>query len=288
VQFVAISDTHNKHGALELPPGDVLLHTGDMTVGGTLDEVEAFASWWHAQRQFSQRIVIAGAFPHTLLCIATRSCADCPRFFRESGNHDHVLDEKYIPDTKVECAQHAAAVETHGCAVHAHARALLHRPQDGSFYLQDSGCVTNRGDYTVYGSPWQPAFWGSFNLPRGGEALAQRWAAVPDGTHVVMTHGPAHGQRDYVPRSQMHVGCKLLDRELRTRVRPAVAVSGHIHEGAGVCWSRGESTAFVNASSCDLHYEPTNAAIVFQLRREGGDARVICHMLGYDAPATAE
>lgn len=36
VRIVCISDTHNEHDALRLPPGDVLIHSGDvLTESGT-------------------------------------------------------------------------------------------------------------------------------------------------------------------------------------------------------------------------------------------------------------
>jgi len=57
--FVVVSDTHNKHGHVALPPGDVLLHCGDLTQQGTLTEVAHFAAWWHAQPH-AQKVVIAG------------------------------------------------------------------------------------------------------------------------------------------------------------------------------------------------------------------------------------
>ena len=58
--FVCISDTHCRQGAMPpLPRGDVLLHAGDFTMEGTLEEVQAFASWWHAQPH-AQKVLIAG------------------------------------------------------------------------------------------------------------------------------------------------------------------------------------------------------------------------------------
>src|SRR5205085_2391850 len=55
-------------------------------------------------------------------------------------------------------------------------------------YLQDSGTVID--GVRFWGSPWQPAFnnW-AFNLPRGS-ALAEKWALIPEGTDVLITHGP--------------------------------------------------------------------------------------------------
>jgi 3',5'-cyclic AMP phosphodiesterase CpdA len=59
--FVCISDTHNKHAAMmPLPDADVLVHAGDITIDGSVEEVESFAKWWHAQPH-AQKIIIAGA-----------------------------------------------------------------------------------------------------------------------------------------------------------------------------------------------------------------------------------
>lgn len=44
LRVVCISDTHNQHASLDIPPGDVLLHVGDCTNHGTLREVSDFAA----------------------------------------------------------------------------------------------------------------------------------------------------------------------------------------------------------------------------------------------------
>jgi hypothetical protein len=43
----------------------------------------------------------------------------------------------------------------------------------------------------IYGSPWLPSYhdW-AFNLERGGEVLKQKWEQIPNGTDVLITHGP--------------------------------------------------------------------------------------------------
>ena len=244
--FVCISDTHNQHEGLSLPQGDVLLHAGDMTLHGSLREAEAFAAWWHA-RPHAQKVVVA-------------------------GNHDFCFDADMA-------AEHAAAA------------ALLHRPEAGSHYLLDSGVRTHRGGFAVWGAPWQPKFWGSFNLPVLGAAAAAKWALIPGGTDVVVTHGPAAGFLDFVPRVGRHVGCPLLAQELLGRVRPAAHVCGHIHEGYGVAWGhtgwdeaaqRASSTAFVNAASCTLRYEPDNAPLVFTLQRRGEAVECVIQGQGND------
>jgi hypothetical protein len=45
MQLVAISDTHGQHDAIAVPAGDVLIHVGDLTRHGELDELPAIAAW---------------------------------------------------------------------------------------------------------------------------------------------------------------------------------------------------------------------------------------------------
>lgn len=59
MRVVIISDTHNRHGEIELPKGDVLVHCGDATGRGTFDEVRRFADWLEAQ-PFQYKVMIAG------------------------------------------------------------------------------------------------------------------------------------------------------------------------------------------------------------------------------------
>ena len=45
VRIVCISDTHNDDLTGQVPDGDILLHAGDMTDGGTYDELEIALGW---------------------------------------------------------------------------------------------------------------------------------------------------------------------------------------------------------------------------------------------------
>jgi len=67
LRVVAISDSHNHHRRIRVPDGDVLLHTGDVSENGTLEELEVFLAWFAAQ-------------PHRIKCF-------CP------GNHDMLFDQ---------------------------------------------------------------------------------------------------------------------------------------------------------------------------------------------------
>lgn len=44
-RVVCLSDTHGKHGLLDVPDGDLLIHCGDMTKHGTAAEVGEFNDW---------------------------------------------------------------------------------------------------------------------------------------------------------------------------------------------------------------------------------------------------
>ena len=58
-------------------------------------------------------------------------------------------------------------------------------------------------------------------------------------------------------------GClELLDAVTR-RIRPALHVFGHIHEGYGA--TTNGVTTFANASTCNINYQPDNPPLVFDV-----------------------
>ncbi len=137
----------------------------------------------------------------------------------------------------------------------AQARALV----SNAHYLQDEAITLDGVSY--WGSPWQPWFYDwAFNLPRG-EALRRKWDLIPDGTDVLVTHGPPFGRLDFAQRGE-HAGCEELWRALQ-RVRPRLHVFGHIHEGAGMIEEDG--IILVNASICNPRYQPLRSATVIDL-----------------------
>jgi predicted phosphodiesterase len=142
------------------------------------------------------------------------------------------------------------------------ARALL--PPD-VHYLRDAEVTL--GGLRFWGSPWQPWFldW-AFNLQRGPE-IAAKWALIPPGIDVLITHGPPLGTADRTINGE-EVGCADL-AEAISRVRPRLCVFGHIHEGYGAYGDK------VNAAICDERYQVTNAPIVMDLDPGGGPPRLV-------------
>lgn len=205
MKIVLLSDTHGLHDDLVVPDGDLLLHAGDLTMRGELDEIERAADFLRALPH-RHKVVIA-------------------------GNHDFGFERRP-----------------------AQAVPLL----AGLTYLQDSG-VTVEG-VKIWGSPWQPWFFDwAFNLQRGPQIRA-KWDLIPAATDILLTHGPPWGHGDETVRGQK-VGCHDLLAAIQ-RVRPKLHLFGHIHEGYGS--TQEGPTRCVNASICDLAYQPKNAPVVVE------------------------
>uniref|UniRef100_A0A1B6DNH8 Calcineurin-like phosphoesterase domain-containing protein n=1 Tax=Clastoptera arizonana TaxID=38151 RepID=A0A1B6DNH8_9HEMI len=113
----------------------------------------------------------------------------------------------------------------------------------------------------------QPEFckW-AFNVPRGFECL-QKWETIPDETDVLITHTPPIGHGDLCCTG-VRAGCVELLATVQKRVKPRYHVFGHIHEGYGI--SSDGNIIFINASTCDINYLPTNPPVVFDVKLPPG------------------
>lgn len=58
-KIVCLSDTHNRHEQIEVPGGDILIHAGDATIRGTVDEIVLFNEWF-AALPHRHKIFVAG------------------------------------------------------------------------------------------------------------------------------------------------------------------------------------------------------------------------------------
>lgn len=59
MKIVCISDTHNKHNSINIPPGDLIIHAGDFTEAGTKAETLNFLSWF-SSLPHTYKILVAG------------------------------------------------------------------------------------------------------------------------------------------------------------------------------------------------------------------------------------
>lgn len=118
--------------------------------------------------------------------------------------------------------------------------------------------------FSIFGSPYTPTFYNwYFNRDRGA-AIRPYWDAIPEGTDILVTHGPPKGILDYNARDNFHCGCEELMEAVK-RVKPKVHAFGHIHSGYGSLQADG--TTFINASLLSERYKMANKPIVFQLEK---------------------
>jgi hypothetical protein len=60
-EIVCISDTHEKHLNLNLPKGDILIHSGDFSLRGKIENIQKFNDFL-GLLPYKHKIVIAGIF----------------------------------------------------------------------------------------------------------------------------------------------------------------------------------------------------------------------------------
>lgn len=187
IKIVCISDTHNT--TPNVPEGDLLLHAGDLTDNGTFEELQAQLDWL-ASLPHGHKIVIA-------------------------GNHDSLLDPKYVAQSSNPTFKRPGK-----------SRADLN--WHDLVYLCNSSATlpfAKGRRLTIFGSPWTPKY-GNFAfqyLP-----IEDNWRdTVPEGTDIILTHGPPKGYLDLQGKGRPH-----LTREVG-RSRPRMIVFGHLHANRG-------------------------------------------------------
>ncbi|KAL4871733.1 hypothetical protein BDV12DRAFT_194189 [Aspergillus spectabilis] len=218
-RFVCVSDTHGytpSEAGFKLPAGDVLIHAGDLTNQGSESELRKTMGWI-AAADFEVKIVICGNHDITL---------DEP-FYTQHGPKFH----NKIPQDPSKCSQ-IVTTASPSIVFLKHESALIRlRNPNGPNTI-----------FKVFGSPYSQCDgnWAFLYETREAEKL---WRQIPLDTDIFVTHMPPHLHCDGIAGASM--GCKALRRNLE-RVRPLLAVCGHIHESRGferVCWGEGEGGA---------------------------------------------
>ncbi|KAI9155192.1 putative rhamnogalacturonate lyase C [Paramyrothecium foliicola] len=207
-RIVCISDTHNS--TVSLPEGDVLIHAGDLTNQGSYSELSRTVRWLE-NANFEAKIVVA-------------------------GNHDITLDEPFYAD-------HGLYFHNQNVQSPTECIALLQSSPSITYLCHSSATIRlqsptgPRTQLTVFGSPYSPrhGLWAFYydapNHHTNFSELTNLWEAIPLDTDVVVTHTPPRTHCDETDERRA-TGCEALRRAL-WRVRPRLAVCGHIHDGRG-------------------------------------------------------
>lgn len=233
LRLLCISDTHDQHMFMprSLPRADILVHAGDFTCRGSRDELESFTAW-------TEMLLTSGTVQDVVFV---------------AGNHELSLELAAKRPAVLRCQEEMK-------------RRLVER--EHHHYLQDSGCEV-RG-VRFYGVPWCTRFgrdW-AFQLADVPCELGERYALIPEDSHVLVTHQPPEGQGDRNECDTRAGSRMLLERVMATR--PLVHVFGHIHTGHGLS-TRPEKdigTLFINAAICDEDYKPVQKPILVEFVHE--------------------
>ena len=119
--LVCISDTHSSRW-FSLPPGDILIHAGDLTRTGTYREIEEFLQILKAATQYRLKIFIA-------------------------GNHDITMDEDFYKKSWKRF--HRAQEDSE--AIQKMVRDPSLKTDYGIIYLQDESFFDPQSKLTFYG-----------------------------------------------------------------------------------------------------------------------------------------
>ena len=248
-----ISDTHNKHNALngKLPGGNLLIHSGDFTSIGRKHEVEKFIEWFGKQ-DYTHKVFIA-------------------------GNHDLVFDKESLYHDKAAHFEHKVFENLPADGKPDWLKELLGNLPIGVYYLENSSVIIE--GKKIWGSPISPSFgygW-AFNKDRGYD-INEVWTGIPIDTDIVITHTPIYGYNDKTQNNYQNVGCADLYQHLRDRVKPHLHFCGHIHEAYGhktmglLEWYDLQT---FNGCSCNLRYEAENQPISFDYNFETAELNFI-------------
>lgn len=198
IRVVCVSDTHNRQPTL--PPGEILVHAGDLTENGSFDEVQAGLTWLSSQ-------------PHRFKILI-------------AGNHDVLFDEAFLkkyPERRYGQSKKEEDLDW-----------------GDVIYLEDSCITLNvptfrpeTREVIVFGSPWTPQYGISTFQYRPDAASAhwpERLGHLPAAPDIIVTHGPP---KLYLDKQNIHqAGCPYLLAEI-SRIRPRLHVFGHIHAAYG-------------------------------------------------------
>jgi len=219
IRFVVFSDTHAEHRRIHLPPGDVLIHAGDITANygrkslPTLENTfEDFLDYMRSLKQFKLKIFIA-------------------------GNHDINLHTDRYKEYK-------------------RSKKLIRMLPKDIVYLEHS--FTEFKGMKIWGSPACSSRLEISNSKYYSDAFEihsskrkKIWKGIPEGLDVLITHIPPSGTMDeseFFHPSPSPLGDPILAKSLLSmKVPPRVHVFGHCHRGAGVR-GREKGALAINAS----------------------------------------
>jgi Icc-related predicted phosphoesterase len=161
------------------------------------------------------------------------------------GNHDVTFEADYGFDKQNECVELFKGNSKIHLLIHEH--------------IMIEGI-------SIFGSPWTPWFhdWAYNYHQNKAEEL---WAAIPDSTQILVTHGPPHGILDLTVYDAKNVGCPYLLEKVISLDKKELRyhLFGHIHEMYGI--KRVGNIQFMNSSIMTLQYRAERSPQYFIINK---------------------
>lgn len=227
VRFVCISDTHGKLDEIVemVPDGDVLIHAGDFTNYGDVNEVIQFNA-------------AMGMLPHKHKLVI-------------AGNH-----ELGFEDGEEMTVQQLASLNMLGIN-------KAYEMLTNVTYLCDK--MVDICGIKIYGTPWHPMPGYSFFRERGAAILQKWNNIPNKVDVLITHTPPlGHGDwNTSIKANGVLCGDAELLNTVEYRVKPKYHVFGHIHQKHGA--STNGRTTFINASICDHKLNTMYPPIIFDV-----------------------
>lgn len=211
LRVVVVSDTHNGHRRITIPPGDVFLHCGDFTNR---------ADWFNLADETTPQSIVdfnqwLGTLPHRHKIVI---CGNHEIGFGKLS-HRHIQSRLLTNCTYLE---------------------------DGLIDIEGMSIYGSSWPFTGEQREKWPAIPADVNLlmthvpPQFILDLAYQPKKTPSTTSCSMCNDTVHGVYG-------HWGSKSLAKEVRERIRPRVHCFGHVHDDPGHKFQHG--THYINAAA---------------------------------------
>ena len=194
IKIICLGDSHSRHNQVQVPFGDVLLHSGDFSMFGKESDIISFNTW-------------LGTLPHQHKVIV-------------SGNHDGGGSfQKSVPNQLDKLKKMIP-------------NAIILMDQAVELPIGEKNSDGEQRILRVYGSPWQPQYRG-FATYKSEENAENIWHnTMPKDNKrvdILLTHSPPFSIFDFDgPNMQIGIGSKGLLKVIADR-KPLLHCFGHIH-----------------------------------------------------------
>lgn len=194
IKIVCISDTHLQHD-FQLPSGDILLHAGDLSWVGNIQELNKVNDWFGSlKNKFSSIVTIA-------------------------GNHDKLFEQN--PGLAKSLITNAVYLENSEVTVQG--VRIYGSPVQPSFGY---GWAFNRNRGEDIKQVWN-------QIPSGLDFLITHGPPYGYGDVVLEGDGDSWETGNDLRYIEKHVGCRDLSSHIQ-QVKPKYHIFGHVHSGHGI------------------------------------------------------